>query len=1811
MKITKRIISLILIITMTMSAAVFAADGDNNSWTVVSQTNGTVTFGEDGRSVTLECATSRKTRAVSEAVSPALENGHEDYDINLNFTASFDNFDANKRATVSLVSGEYNAEIFEFTGTDSGITLSAVCGTDTETAISATEAVQFNTTFNISSKTMRIVSGNEELYSGTYDLLGNLDIENLKVSFKNIFTTSLNSSSTAAFENVSLAPGLFAGISTDSDTYVVGVPAVIDLTLPESGWERAEIYANGTLIAELPFGTATYEFSPMAAGTYNIKCVVYDTFGNSAEAETAVVYEENELPVISIEGISDGAEISLNTSAPKNFVINASDSDGSVDRIEIYRYSDLIATVYESPYTGNLDELGIYMGLNPYRAVVYDNFGASSSVAVSVMLTKTDAVPFFSENEFIRSGSSYGSGLAVATQRGFAREEVIDDEHGNSLVIGGDENMNTTDFTGGQYTFIQNSMNNTYTVYKLEFDINVIQPSEKNGLAMYGIRRSNGIVANIMSVDKTKLTFGSKSVDYLPGWNHVSVILSRRIGNQYFSVELNGEQVVANVPIDLSDAPTNYRFFTTSDPANIGAVAIDNIEYFGFVDAPHIIGVGTHAGMTEGKISCETKELGIYLSGAMERADLTEENVHLYVGNAEVATELVRFNSNTNCIEVTATENFAPNTEYRIILDSDVHYTEFDVLGLPMEHRFVTDHKGMTVDALTLSSDEDSLKINASFTNLDYTTKDVYVFVTLFNDEGRLMSTKVFKEALVADNTENTFEFILSEWAGLTPYVFVTDGIVLDRIYFAKGFTIDEIDTQAPEVEPVVLNIDQDPSDYTYFHSTHIINSSAKYYNSSFITNGGATYIAERLDYTNPQKGENIIFKGNGAGQAYIQSIIETRADFLPWDGDYEYYVTQGEFMISDTNASAWLCHIAEKNGNELAVKLENGKICDTNNNPISDTLETDRWYDIRILFDFSRQMYHVILDGEIVGENLRVPHEMKKFTYMSCGITGGTGDFTIHNWEFTGLEKVWDYYTDSDGNSIFEIVHSSQFPDDTVIADYLFDKIVFHGDSNVIHKYNQKIPMTVQSVYKDNELYVSIYDFNVAHGTYITYNKDTGLYTDGEYSYDALPPIESEGELLVPAKSLSNGIGLFSVHNGYGSMVICSSYADDLIKTSDIDYPWFDNQYTVGDKFTYPILSFSDAQEISNFISFDRPKADILKEDFYKTMGTNPGHPRLLVDEAGVERMHSLMKNDSYYAAMAELFISQANKDLTSKIPVYEFDDKMRTLSNANNFANPNMRLSFAYLMTRDTKYADKAIERLMAVTEFPDINPAHIIDIGPWLKGISFTYDWCYDRMTAEQRRKVEDFIIEKGIKPINRAYYAMLPSGGSTGFQLASWFPRWKSNYTPFLQGGVINACLTVADIESDICFDTLEKTFRAWEYMLFGLYPGGVWLEGKVYQTIVNSNLAISAGSLISSLGNTYGILDYPGVEESLTALMSYTSLSGSFSFADDSGRGALSYISDFYQFYANYYDNPKLSMWRQFAFKNEYSTAVGGLRGSAGIMDIIYYEPMAGLSALENMENVSAFKGGEIFTVHENWLDKNALFFVSAGGPTRHYHHHNDGGDFLFAKDGVVWTYEFGQGNYNVGNIYTRYSGKTEAHNTLTILPSDGFSQRLESFAELTDYAEFDGGAYAVYDMTELYEDQSAEKVRRGFFIDDNYGSLNVRDEMTFAKTTTGYWFMQTDATAEVVDDNVVKLTKNGKTLYMTFVSESDGFTTELYTEKSRPLETSDQVEGDTTAETNINRVAFKFRGKGDIAVTVRMADNAGNVITTSIDEWKK
>lgn len=788
MKSAKKFIGLFLVIVMIMPSVVFAAEVTDTGWTT-SGTNGSAVVSRGGTDITLECLTSSRARAQAEAVSPALEDAREKFDIYLSFDITFEDFSANKRATVVLQNTEsqYAMNFFTFTGNDNGIELELFDETVSDLAIENGSKIEFNTEFNIVEKTICITANDTEIYNGESNLLSYLSADNLNVSFKSIFTTSLIGSSSVQIENFSLVPGLFIELITDEISYMEGTAAIINMTLPESGWDKVTIYCNNEYLDEIEFGTTSYGFLPDTYGEFDIKAVISGADGKTAEAEITLFYERNEKPTVSVQG---GTEITFADDAEKQITINAEDADGTITKVEIYRFSELVSTLTEAPYVVDLDELGVGMGENPITITAYDNFGATSSVSVSVVVTKYTSSLLFEESDFVSNESIYGSGMTITRQRGFAMEEVVDEEYGTSLVIGMDENCDTENFTGSQYTFVQSAMNLNYDFQEMEFEIKITEIPAKDNVITFGIRRKDAAVASMMTVCPGGLKFGSVTVPCTDGWNHVKIELSIKSGNQYYNAYVNGEPVLTNRAIDLGEAPTHFRFFTSTDATNIGAVAIDNISVSSLMESPRIIGIGNHTEIADGKIDFDTTEIGIFLSGVFNRADLNGDTVQIMIGNSVLETELIRFNSDSNCIEVTMTEALRPNTEYKIVIDAAVRFDEEITLGNDMEYRFVTQNEGITVDEVICNKQGDDLKISVTVNDSEKSAKAIYTYANLFDADGRIVGTNVFKAELSSQTTENEFEFTVSDSSGYKPYVFIADGILMNEIYFSQEYEL-------------------------------------------------------------------------------------------------------------------------------------------------------------------------------------------------------------------------------------------------------------------------------------------------------------------------------------------------------------------------------------------------------------------------------------------------------------------------------------------------------------------------------------------------------------------------------------------------------------------------------------------------------------------------------------------------------------------------------------------------------------------------------------------------------------------------------------------------------------------------------------------------------------------------------------------------------------------------------------------------------------------------------------------------------------
>ena len=118
---------------------------------------------------------------------------------------------------------------------------------------------------------------------------------------------------------------------------------------------------------------------------------------------------------------------------------------------------------------------------------------------------------------------------------------------------------------------------------------------------------------------------------------------------------------------------------------------------------------------------------------------------------------------------------------------------------------------------------------------------------------------------------------------------------------------------------------------------------------------------------------------------------------------------------------------------------------------------------------------------------------------------------------------------------------------------------------------------------------------------------------------------------------------------------------------------------------------------------------------------------------------------------------------------------------------------LAYAWRLTGDRRYSDKAVSVMEAVCAFPDWNPKHFLDIGEMSHGVGIGYDWLYPVLTRDQRKRFAEALDKLAFQP---ALHREL------GY---SWFYGSASNWNQVCNGGLVVSALA--------CYENCPADARA--------------------------------------------------------------------------------------------------------------------------------------------------------------------------------------------------------------------------------------------------------------------------------------------------------------------------------------------------------------------------------------------------------------
>ena len=454
---------------------------------------------------------------------------------------------------------------------------------------------------------------------------------------------------------------------------------------------------------------------------------------------------------------------------------------------------------------------------------------------------------------------------------------------------------------------------------------------------------------------------------------------------------------------------------------------------------------------------------------------------------------------------------------------------------------------------------------------------------------------------------------------------------------------------------------------------------------------------------------------------------------------------------------------------------------------------------------------------------------------------------------------------------------------------------------------------------------------------------------------------------------------------------------------------------------------------------------------------------------------------------------------------------------------------LSFAYRMTKDRHYLERAQKEMVACANFSDWNPSHFLDVAEMTAALAIGYDWLYPDLEPEARKAIKAMIADKGLKPgLN------VRGGWSTG----------TNNWNQVCHGGMTLGALALLEDEPELAEQTLVRAIAGLphamkEYAPDGAYPEcpGYWGYGTTYNVVL-------LAALESVLGTDFGLAQAQGFRETPWFLIHLTGPSGMYFNYSDCGAGCG--VEEAMYWFAAKQREPNLlvlekgKLEKHLAGKHAPETSANRffpflLLWAAPFSEV---KPPADLGWKAD--------GRTPLGIHRSGWDAQATFVAIKGGSPSASHAHMDIGTFVLDALGVRWAEDLGAQNYESleskgvalwngsqdGQRWTVFRLNNFSHNTLVV---DGQLQCVKGKAEIVAFRKDGPFPHTTVNMTPVYEGQLKSAVR-GIGLREDRSVLVQDDLQAPEKQTTIRWGMLTRAEVKLAGDGTATLERDGKTL---------------------------------------------------------------------------
>ena len=552
------------------------------------------------------------------------------------------------------------------------------------------------------------------------------------------------------------------------------------------------------------------------------------------------------------------------------------------------------------------------------------------------------------------------------------------------------------------------------------------------------------------------------------------------------------------------------------------------------------------------------------------------------------------------------------------------------------------------------------------------------------------------------------------------------------------------------------------------------------------------------------------------------------------------------------------------------------------------------------------------------------------------------------------------------------------------------------------------------------------------------------------------------------------------------------------------------------------------------DYISLDRNPDYPDKEEIEKalTENTEKGHPFIFADRDDFDKVREEYKTKKftpYTEKLLKYVLSNADALIDTGIypPMdYVLDEEDSILPISREVISRMVILGYAWQITGEEKYAERAKAEIEKVCSYDDWCTSHFLATAEMALAVSIGYDWFYGYLDDATKALMEEKVWEYAI---------------NSALDDNHWFTWSKNNWNSICYSGIGIACMNFFYSDIDRAAEFLSMCYENMPIAFENFTPCGAYAEGPGYSQSGMDAIVNFVATSKNFFGTDFGMSEIAGFKELGKFPVYITTPIGVFNFGDNKARKCF---TPSLHWYATEYESPLLACYQmsdepgEFVPDTSENTEKNGGGKSCALSSLWYnraYTPeTADFSDEQLYLPLYSDVGQDMVLMRSAYLDENATFAGIKGGYNFINHGDLDIGTFVFDSMGVRWAEELGPGPYDAPNYFLNtpaggrwknYSKRAEGQNTLVINPNMTLDdQYVLAKGKYTYWKINDNGGLTTLDMTDAYRMNGATSVKRDFELYDNYSSLKITDTVKCLFKSDIYWFMHTKADIEISED---------------------------------------------------------------------------------------